>query len=94
MATSRVAEADRSVDSIIAVEVSDALATFLCVESVVDEAEANVDGSGRTVGWTQQVPNTDATFRSRDLRKIHLPGELFGLCQVLFVSAIDIGGRN
>jgi hypothetical protein len=52
MATSRVAEADRAVNGIIAMEVSHALAAFLCVESIVNEAEANVDGRGRTIRWT------------------------------------------
>jgi hypothetical protein len=94
MAAGWVAEAHCTVNGIVAVEASNALAAFRCVEGFVDEAEANLDGSGITIGWTQHVSNTDATVRRGHFVIVHLPGESFGLCHVLFVSTIDVGGRN
>jgi hypothetical protein len=85
---------DRTVNGIVAVEAGNPLAAFLCVEGIVNEAEANIDISSRTIGWTQDVPDTDAAFWRVHVMIIHLPGESFCLCHVLFVSTIDVGGGN
>lgn len=52
MTASRVAEADHTVNGILAMEVCNALAAFLCVESFVNQAKAHFDCPSRTIRGT------------------------------------------